>query len=113
MLIDRISKLEFAFKLNEKSLIMIHFFKQKPFGIYMLIIIMKKFYLGKYFEKEKLKDLIFTSSRTTISNFISEAIDKKILILSKPENDKRKRILKPSDQLIDEFEEWVNIVSNK
>ncbi len=112
MLVNKLNKFEFAFKINDKSLPMMHFFKQKNFGLYVLIVIMRKYYEGEFYEKEKLKDLIFTSSRTTVSNFVSDAVNKEIFILSQPEDDRRKRIIKPSVQLVDEFEEWINIVSN-
>lgn len=106
-------KLEWALNSSERSLPGIYFFKQKVFGIHMLVTILKEHYQKSYFEKEQIKDLVSSASRTTVANFVNDAIKKGFFKIDISENDKRKKIIKPSDEIIDEFEQWVSYVVNQ
>ena len=88
-------------------------FAEKKYRLILLYEIMKNYYLNTSGTsnidflptKESLYQLVVSSvSRLSMAKFIDRMVDTKVLIKKNHSQDKRKQLLSPSSQLVEEFE---------
>ena len=107
-------KIELIDKLLNQNLKLIIFFQSDLTKYKILLMVMKGYYKSQETTIEKvIEDLpLAISSRAHKLNSITDATARGYLIKEPSKNDLRKKNLTPSQDLIDEFEEYLKILSN-
>ena len=107
--------LKHDFEKSNEKFNSIKFFRSELVLIFIWIWILENYYKSR--EDQSYKSNVETlvseipkqlGSRPTIFKFIEKAIASKFIIKIIDSKDKRKWNLKPSEQTIQEFEEWAN-----
>jgi hypothetical protein len=113
--IDLNYKVKLLNQLLDHNLKIINFFQSDLTKYKILLIVMKNYYQNKMQTIEKIIENLPTdiSSRAHKLNFITEATSKKYFIKESTQSDLRKKNLKPSKGLIDEFEIYLAIFFNE
>ena len=105
------NKIKLLNELIDHNLKVINFFQSDLTKYKILIIVMKNYYQNKLQTIEKIIDDLpkDISSRAHKLNCISDATIKNYLIKESSKSDMRKKYLKPSENLIVEFEKYLKI----
>ena len=108
------NKIELIEKLLDHNLKLINFFQSDLTKYKILLMAMKSYYENKDQTIEKIIDNLpkDISSRAHQLNCITDATAKGYLIKEVSKSDMRKKYLKPSKNLITEFEEYIKFISN-
>ena len=78
-------------------------FSKTPSHYHMMLLVMSAHQNKEKLCVEELKTKLFHTSRPKSSMMINEACDRGFIHLEKTENDKRRKTVKPSSELIKEF----------
>lgn len=99
-------------RLNKHDLNLINYFQSDITKYKLLILIFKNYYEDDFKTIEEIIDLLpkEISSRAHKLNCITNATLKNYLIKESLNSDLRKKYLKPSQKLIEEFEEYMSII---
>ena len=89
-----------------------YFFRKSPSHYHMMLIVMHAYKYEQSLSVEELKTKLFHTSRPKSSMMINEACDRGFIHLEKTENDKRRKTVKPSSELIKEFKNYLNSMKN-
>lgn len=89
-----------------------HFFRKTPSHYHMMLLVMSAHQNKEKLCVEELKTKLFHTSRPKSSMMINEACDRGFIHLEKTENDKRRKTVKPSSELIKEFKNYLNSMKN-
>ncbi len=102
-------------KLTSHNLNLIEYFQADVTKYRLLILIFKNYYEKDFKTIEEIIELIPNkiSSRAHKLNCITDATKKNYFIKESLNSDLRKKYLKPSTKLIDEFEEYMLLVDYK
>ena len=91
----------------------IKIFRRSPYGYRILLEIMQGYYQisDKKITIEHLSKVTQNlASRVTVNNFLKEIINIKIVSILEDPKDKRLKIIKPSDFLVKDYEQWVKTI---
>jgi len=91
----------------------IKIFRRSPYGYRILLEIMQGYYQisDKKITIEHLSKVVQNlASRITVNNFLKEIININIVKILEDTKDKRLKIIKPSDFLVKDYEQWVKII---
>jgi hypothetical protein len=88
----------------------IGFFRRTVGGYLLMIKVMEYYYRQKNLYVEDLIRLIPISiiSRSSLSVLINQTVDMGYFIKISYDEDRRKKLLKPSHNFIDQYENWLN-----
>ena len=89
-----------------------YFFRKSPSHYHMMLLVMSAHQNKEKLCVEELKTKLFHTSRPKSSMMINEACDRGFIHLEKTENDKRRKTVKPSSELIKEFKNYLNSMKN-
>ena len=95
------------FLTNQKNESCIHFFKKSTYSYVVLLII-----IDYHVKSKKLTiDIIERSverltSRKTLFSFLDDAVKQNLILKTMDPNDKRRVIISPTEQLIEQFNKW-------
>ena len=98
---------------NDRFQKSIKIFRRSPYGYRILLEIMRGHYL---LTEEKItieylsKVVQHLASRITVNNFLKEILQIKLVENHHDPQDGRLKIIKPSDFLVKDYEQWVKIV---
>lgn len=98
---------------NDRFSKSIKIFRRSPYGYRLLLEIMRGYY---ELTEEKItieylcKVVQQLSSRITVNSFLKELLEIKLIENHQDPKDGRLKIIKPSDFLVKDYEQWVKIV---
>ena len=84
-----------------------HFFRKTPSHYHMMLLVMHAYKYKENLTVEELKTKLFKTSRPKSALMINEACEKGFFFLEKTSNDQRKKFIKPSDDFVKEFEDYL------
>ena len=89
-----------------------YFFRKSPSHYHMMLLVMSAFKEGKKLSVEELKTKLFKTSRPKSALIINEACEKGFFYLEKNLKDQRKKLIKPSQAFINEFNDYLATLKN-
>ena len=97
---------------SKSQFVTIKFFRRNLSSYWVWICILERFVKNN--KKNNIENIIKEipsehASRPTLFKIIDDAVKKKYLVKEVDKNDKRKFNIIPSQQTIDEFEEWTKV----
>ena len=84
-----------------------YFFRKSPSHYHMMLLVMNAYKYDENLTVEELKTKLFKTSRPKSALMINEACEKGFFFLEKTSNDQRKKFIKPSDDFVKEFEDYL------
>ena len=78
----------------------------------MMLIVMNSYKLNENLSVEELKTRLFKTSRPKSALMIKEACDKEFFYLEKTGNDHRKKYVLPTQNFVNEFNEYLKTLKN-
>jgi len=84
-----------------------YFFRKSPSHYHMMLLIMAYYKQNKNITVEELKTRLFKTSRPKSALIINEACEKGFFFLEKTQVDQRKKNIKPTENFIKEFEDYL------
>ena len=84
-----------------------YFFRKSPSHYHMMLLVMNAYKYNENLTVEELKTKLFKTSRPKSALMINEACEKGFFFLEKTSNDQRKKFIKPSDDFVKEFEDYL------
>ena len=73
----------------------------------MMLLVMNAYKYNEYLTVEELKTKLFKTSRPKSALMINEACEKNFFFLKKTANDQRKKLIRPTESFIKEFEDYL------
>ena len=89
-----------------------YFFRKSPSHYHMMLLVMSAHKLDQKLSVEELKTKLFKTSRPKSALIINEACEKGFFFLEKTSIDQRKKIIKPSDSFVKEFDDYIITLKN-
>ena len=89
-----------------------YFFRKSPSHYHMMLLVMSAFKHGENLSVEELKTKLFKTSRPKSALIINEACEKNFFLLEKTSKDQRKKNIKPTESLVEEFEKYIETLKN-
>jgi len=83
------------------------FFRKSPSHYHMMLLIMAYYKQDKLITVEELKTKLFKTSRPKSALIINEACEKGFFYLEKTQKDQRKKNIKPTNNFVIEFEDYL------
>ena len=84
-----------------------YFFRKSPSHYHMMLLVMNAYKCNENLTVEELKTKLFKTSRPKSALMINEACEKNFFFLEKTSNDQRKKFIKPTENFIKEFEDYL------
>ena len=84
-----------------------YFFRKSPSHYHMMLLVMNAYKYSENLTVEELKTKLFKTSRPKSALMINEACEKNFFFLEKTSNDQRKKFIKPTENFIKEFEDYL------
>ena len=89
-----------------------YFFRKSPSHYHMMLLVMSAYKHNQNISVEELKTKLFKTSRPKSALIINEACQKGFFFLERTSRDKRKKNIKPTDQYIKEFNDYLITLKN-
>ena len=89
-----------------------YFFRKSPSHYHMMLLVMSAHKLDQKLSVEELKTKLFKTSRPKSALIINEACEKGFFFLEKTSIDQRKKNIKPSDNFVKEFDDYIITLKN-
>ena len=89
-----------------------YFFRKSPSHFHMMLLVMAFHKTGKNITVEELKTRLFKTSRPKSALIINEACEKGFFYLEKTTTDQRKKNIKPTENFVKEFDEYLTTLKN-
>ena len=89
-----------------------YFFRKSPSHYHMMLLVMSAYKLNQNLSVEELKTRLFKTSRPKSALIINEACEKGFFFLEKTSNDQRKKHIKPSENFINEFNNYLETLKH-
>ena len=89
-----------------------YFFRKSPSHYHMMLLVMSAYKHNQNISVEELKTKLFKTSRPKSALIINEACEKGFFHLEKTSRDQRKKNIKPTDQYIKEFNDYLVALKN-
>ena len=89
-----------------------YFFRKSPSHYHMMLLVMSTYKHEQNISVEELKTKLFKTSRPKSALIINEACEKGFFHLEKTSRDQRKKNIKPTDQYIKEFNDYLVALKN-
>ena len=89
-----------------------YFFRKSPSHYHMMLLVMHAFKHKEKLTVEELKTKLFKTSRPKSALMINEACEKGFFFLEKTSDDQRKKHIKPSENFINEFNQYLETLKN-
>ena len=84
-----------------------YFFRKSPSHYHMMLLVMNAYKYNEHLTVEELKTKLFKTSRPKSALMINEACEKNFFFLEKTASDQRKKFIKPTENFIKEFEDYL------
>ena len=84
-----------------------YFFRKSPSHYHMMLLVMSAYKHNQNISVEELKTKLFKTSRPKSALIINEACEKGFFRLEKTSQDQRKKNIKPTDQYVKEFNDYL------
>ena len=84
-----------------------YFFRKSPSHYHMMLLVMSAYKHDQNISVEELKTKLFKTSRPKSALIINEACEKGFFRLEKTSQDQRKKNIKPTDQYVKEFNDYL------
>ena len=84
-----------------------YFFRKSPSHYHMMLLVMSAYKHSQDISIEELKTKLFKTSRPKSALIINEACEKGFFRLEKTSQDQRKKNIKPTDQYVKEFNDYL------
>ena len=89
-----------------------YFFRKSPSHYHMMLLVMSAYKHNQNISVEELKTKLFKTSRPKSALIINEACQKGFFHLERTSRDQRKKNIKPTDQYIKEFNDYLIALKN-
>ena len=89
-----------------------YFFRKSPSHYHMMLLVMSAYKHKKNISVEELKTKLFKTSRPKSALIINEACEKGFFSLQKTSLDQRKKNIKPTEQYVKEFDDYLVALKN-
>ena len=89
-----------------------YFFRKSPSHYHMMLLVMSAYKQNQQISVEELKTQLFKTSRPKSALIINEACEKGFFFLEKTSLDQRKKNIKPTEQYIKEFDNYLVALKN-
>jgi hypothetical protein len=89
-----------------------YFFRKSPSHYHMMLLVMSAYKHDQNISVEELKTKLFKTSRPKSALIINEACQKGFFHLEKTSRDQRKKNIKPTDQYVKEFNDYLVALKN-
>jgi len=89
-----------------------YFFRKSPSHYHMMLLVMSAYKHNQNISVEELKTKLFKTSRPKSALIINEACEKGFFHLEKTSQDQRKKNIKPTDQYVKEFNDYLIALKN-
>ena len=89
-----------------------YFFRKSPSHYHMMLLVMSAHKTEKKISVEELKTQLFKTSRPKSALIINEACEKGFFYLEKTSTDQRKKNIKPSENFVKEFDNYIITLKN-
>ena len=84
-----------------------YFFRKSPSHYHMMLLVMNAYKCNENLTVEELKTKLFKTSSSKSALMINEDCEKNFFFLEKTSNDQRKKFIKPTENFIKEFEDYL------
>ena len=89
-----------------------YFFRKSPSHYHMMLLVMSAYKHDQNISVEELKTKLFKTSRPKSALIINEACEKGFFHLERTSRDQRKKNIKPTDQYVKEFNDYLVALKN-
>ena len=89
-----------------------YFFRKSPSHYHMMLLVMSAYKHDQNISVEELKTKLFKTSRPKSALIINEACEKGFFHLEKTSRDQRKKNIKPTENYIKEFNDYLIALKN-
>ena len=89
-----------------------YFFRKSPSHYHMMLLVMSAYKHDQNISVEELKTKLFKTSRPKSALIINEACEKGFFHLERTSRDQRKKNIKPTDQYVKEFNDYLIALKN-
>ena len=89
-----------------------YFFRKSPSHYHMMLLVMSAYKHSEKLSVEELKTKLFKTSRPKSALIINEACEKKFFFLEKTSTDQRKKNIKPTQEYVKEFDNYLVALKN-
>ena len=89
-----------------------YFFRKSPSHYHMMLLVMSAYKHNQNISVEELKTKLFKTSRPKSALIINEACEKGFFHLERTSHDQIKKNIKPTDQYIKEFNDYLVALKN-
>jgi len=89
-----------------------YFFRKSPSHYHMMLLVMSAYKDNQELSVEELKTKLFKTSRPKSAIIITEAVEKGFFYLEKTSNDQRKKFIKPTNNFIEEFNDYITTLKS-
>jgi len=89
-----------------------YFFRKSPSHYHMMLLVMSAYKHNQNISVEELKTKLFKTSRPKSALIINEACEKGFFLLERTSRDQRKKNIKPTDQYVKEFNDYLIALKN-
>ena len=89
-----------------------YFFRKSPSHYHMMLLVMAAHKSNLHISVEELKTKLFKTSRPKSALIINEACEKGFFFLEKTSVDQRKKNIKPSENFVKEFDDYIITLKN-
>ena len=89
-----------------------YFFRKSPSHYHMMLLVMSAYKHDQNISVEELKTKLFKTSRPKSALIINEACEKGFFYLERTSRDRRKKNIKPTDQYVKEFNDYLIALKN-
>ena len=89
-----------------------YFFRKSPSHYHMMLLVMSAYKHNQNISVEELKTKLFKTSRPKSALIINEACEKGFFYLERTSRDRRKKNIKPTDQYVKEFNDYLIALKN-
>jgi hypothetical protein len=89
-----------------------YFFRKSPSHYHMMLLVMSAYKHDQNISVEELKTKLFKTSRPKSALIINEACQKGFFQLQKTSRDQRKKNIKPTNQYVKEFNDYLVALKN-
>ena len=89
-----------------------YFFRKSPSHYHMMLLVMSAYKHDQNISVEELKTKLFKTSRPKSALIINEACEKGFFLLERTSRDQRKKNIKPTDQYVKEFNDYLIALKN-
>ena len=89
-----------------------YYFRKSPSHYHLMLLVMHAYKVDEKLSVEELKTRLFKTSRPKAALIINEACEKGFFFLEKTSTDQRKKNIKPTENFVKEFDEYVETLKN-